>query len=162
MRTTESLLSIHSMLRDKMAFFVHRAPCSVGILLSRSFDSPKHILVYVRSASDLRLLPYARTMAENNQATLRIVLSTGVARESLNSHPGEEIIETDKLCSVPTECDLVVRQLHLLAGRPYSCEELLAQLPLHLDTQSQIGPLLITSRQQLASTHKDYDEVSSK
>ena len=43
MRTTESLLSIHSMLRDKMAFFVHRAPCSVGILLSRSFDSPKHI-----------------------------------------------------------------------------------------------------------------------
>ena len=30
MRTTESLLSIHSMLRDKMAFFVHRAPCSVG------------------------------------------------------------------------------------------------------------------------------------
>ena len=64
MRTTESLLSIHSMLRDKMAFFVHRAPCSVGILLSRSFDSPKHILVYVRSASDLRLLPYARTMAE--------------------------------------------------------------------------------------------------
>ena len=79
------------MLRDKMAFFVHRAPCSVGILLSRSFDSSKHILVYVRSASDLRLLPYARTMAENNQATLRIVLSTGVAREGLNSHPGEEI-----------------------------------------------------------------------
>jgi sodium/hydrogen antiporter len=129
MRTTESLLSIHSMLRDKMAFFVHRAPCSVGILLSRSFDSPKHILVYVRSASDLRLLPYARTMAENNQATLRIVLSTGVVRESLNSHPGEEIIATDKLCSVPTECDLVVVSYTYWQESFDSCEELLAQLP---------------------------------
>ena len=129
MRTTESLLSIHSMLRDKMAFFVHRAPCSVGILLSRSFDSPKHILVYVRSASDLRLLPYARTMAENNQATLRIVLSTGVARESLNSHPGEEIIAADKLCSVPTECDLVVVSYTYWQESFDACEELLAQLP---------------------------------
>ena len=83
MRTTESLLSIHSMLRDKMAFFVHRAPCSVGILLSRSSDSPKHILVYVHSASDLRLLPYARTMAENNQAHLRIALSSGMLAKAL-------------------------------------------------------------------------------
>ena len=129
MRTTESLLSIHSMLRDKMAFFVHRAPCSVGILLSRSFDSPKHILVYVRSASDLRLLPYARTMAENNQATLRIVLSTGVAREGLNSHPGEEIIATDKLCSVPAECDLVVVSYTYWQESFDTSEELLAQLP---------------------------------
>lgn len=129
MRTTESLLSIHSMMRDKMAFFVHRAPCSVGILLSRSSDSPKNILVYVHSASDLRLLPYARTMAENNHALLRIALSSGVARESLTSHPGEEIIPCDKPNSLSIECDFVVVSYTYWQEAFDTSEEQLAQLP---------------------------------
>lgn len=129
MRTTESLLSIHSMLRDKMAFFVHRAPCSVGILLSRSSDSPKHILVYVHSASDLRLLPYARTMAENNQAHLRIALSSGIARESLTPHPGEELVLCDKPTSLSCECDFVVVSYSYWQEAFDTCEEHLAQLP---------------------------------
>ena len=129
MRTTESLLSIHSMLRDKMAFFVHRAPCSVGILLSRSTDTPKHILLCVHSASDLRLLPYARTMAENNRAHLRIALSSSIARDSFASHPGEELLLLDKLGSLTTECDFVVVSYTYWQETFDTSEELLTQLP---------------------------------
>ena len=129
MRTTESLLSIHSMLRDKMAFFVHRAPCSVGILLSRSTDTPKHILLCVHSASDLRLLPYARTMAENNRAHLRIALSSSIARDSFTSHPGEELLLLDKLGSLTAECDFVVVSYTYWQETFDTSEELLTQLP---------------------------------
>ena len=129
MRTTESLLSIHSMLRDKMAFFVHRAPCSVGILLSRSTDTPKHILLCVHSASDLRLLPYARTMAENNRAHLRIALSSSIARDSFTSHSGEELLLLDKLGSLTAECDFVVVSYTYWQETFDTCEELLTQLP---------------------------------
>ena len=129
MRTTESLLSIHSMLRDKMAFFVHRAPCSVGILLSRSTDPPKHILLCVHSASDLRLLPYARTMAENNRAHLRIALSSSIARDSFTSHPGEELLLLDKLGSLTAECDFVVVSYTYWQETFDTSEELLTQLP---------------------------------
>ena len=129
MRTTESLLSIHSMLRDKMAFFVHRAPCSVGILLSRSTDPPKHILLCVHSASDLRLLPYARTMAENNRAHLRIALSSSIARDSFTSHPGEELLLLDKLGSLTAESDFVVVSYTYWQETFDTCEELLTQLP---------------------------------
>ena len=129
MRTTESLLSIHSMLRDKMAFFVHRAPCSVGILLSRSTETPKHILLCVHSASDLRLLPYARTMAENNRAHLRIALSSSIARDSFTSHPGEELLLLDKLGSLTAECDFVVVSYTYWQETFDTCEELLTQLP---------------------------------
>ena len=129
MRTTESLLSIHSMLRDKMAFFVHRAPCSVGILLSRSTETPKHILLCVHSASDLRLLPYARTMAENNRAHLRIALSSSIARDSFTSHPGEELLLLDKLGSLTAECDFVVVSYTYWQETFDTSEELLTQLP---------------------------------
>lgn len=129
MRTTESLLSIHSMLRDKMAFFVHRAPCSVGILLSRSTALPKYILLCVHSASDLRLLPYARTMAENNRAHLRIALSSSIARDSFTSHPGEELLHLDKLGSLTAECDFVVVSYTYWQETFDTCEELLTQLP---------------------------------
>ena len=129
MRTTESLLSIHSMLRDKMAFFVHRAPCSVGILLSRSTDTPKHILLCVHSASDLRLLPYVRTMAENNRAHLRIALSSSIARDSFTSHPGEELLLLDKLGSLTAECDFVVISYTYWQETFDTSEELLTQLP---------------------------------
>ena len=129
MRTTESLLSIHSMLRDKMAFFVHRAPCSVGILLSRSTDTPKHILLCVHSASDLRLLPYARTMAENNRAHLRIALSSSIARDSFTSHPGEELLLLYKLGSLTAECDFVVVSYTYWQETFDTSEELLTQLP---------------------------------
>ena len=129
MRATESLLSIHSMLRDKMAFFVHRAPCSVGILLSRSTDTPKHILLCVHSASDLRLLPYARTMAENNRAHLRIALSSSIARDSFTSHPGEELLLLDKLGSLTAECDFVVVSYTYWQETFDTSEELLTQLP---------------------------------
>ena len=91
-RTTEALLSIHSMLRDKMEFFIEKAPCSVGIFLSRSFDSPKRILLYLTTREDIRMLPYARTMAENNQGTLHIIISKALQGEKLPLHLGEEII----------------------------------------------------------------------
>ena len=93
-RTTEALLSIHSMLRDKMEFFIEKAPCSVGIFLSRSFDSPKRILLYLTTREDIRMLPYARTMAENNQGTLHIIISKALQGEKLPLHTGEEIIAT--------------------------------------------------------------------
>ena len=127
-RTTESLLTIHSMLRDKMAYFVHRAPCSVGVLLSRSFHSPKNILLYIANPGDLRLLPYARTMAENNKATLRIIASRDLPPQSLSLHPGEELLP-DKLLSLPEGCDLVVVSYTHWQEAFDTCEDLLSRLP---------------------------------
>lgn len=127
-RTTESLLTIHSMLRDKMAYFVHRAPCSVGVLLSRSFHSPKNILLYIANPGDLRLLPYARTMAENNKATLRIIASRDLPPQSLSLHPGEELLP-DKLRSLPEGCDLVVVSYTHWQEAFDTCEDLLSRLP---------------------------------
>lgn len=72
---TESLLSINTLLRDKMAYFTQHAPCSVGILLNRGYTPPQHILLKLSSENDLRLLCYARTLAENNGARLDIILA---------------------------------------------------------------------------------------
>ena len=40
------------------------------------------------------MLPYARTMAENNQGTLHIIISKALQGEKLPLHTGEEIIAT--------------------------------------------------------------------
>lgn len=127
-RTTESLLSIHSMLRDKMTYFVKQAPCSVGILLSRAFDSPKQILLYVMTQEELRLLPYARTMAENNQAHLRILAPASITNESLRLHSEEERI-SDLSSSLPERDDLVIVSYNHWLETFDKHEELIAQLP---------------------------------
>ena len=127
-RTTESLLSIHSMLRDKMTYFVKQAPCSVGILLSRAFDSPKQILLYVMTQEELRLLPYARTMAENNQAHLRILAPASITNESLRLHSEEERI-SDLSSSLPEGDDLVIVSYNHWLETFDKHEELIAQLP---------------------------------
>lgn len=127
-RTTETLLSIHHMLRDKMNFFIHRAPCSVGILLSRDFYSPKHILLYISSAEDARLLPYARTMVENNAGTLQLILSSSVDASSLGLHDGEEVLSSP-INSVPSGSELVILSYQLWQESFDNNDALLEQLP---------------------------------
>ena len=116
------------MLRDKMTYFVKQAPCSVGILLSRAFDSPKQILLYVMTQEELRLLPYARTMAENNQAHLRILAPASITNESLRLHSEEERI-SDLSSSLPEGDDLVIVSYNHWLETFDKHEELIAQLP---------------------------------
>lgn len=110
---TEALLSIRMLLRDKMDYFVKHAPCSVAILLGKDYNEPKRILVRLFSEADLKLLSYARRLAENNGATLTVQLATGTAltEEQCPLHTGEVLTregaggEHTDLCQV---CDLFV------------------------------------------------------
>lgn len=127
-KTTESLLAIHNMLRDKMAFFVEEAPCSVGVLLSRSFEAPKQILLYITNQEELRLLPYARTMVENNQAQLRIIAPAAISDEALRLHPSEERLVYDGSCLTSGSDLLIVSYQHWQESFDERAERI-AQLP---------------------------------
>lgn len=126
--TTEALLSIHSMLRDKMEYFIDKAPCSVGILVSRAFDTPKHIVLYLAEQADLRMLPYARTMVENNGAKLQIVAAPAL-HAALKLHEGEELVAQAQLCIVPEGCDLAILGCELWHESFVSNQALLSALP---------------------------------
>ncbi|MDO4707288.1 MAG: cation:proton antiporter [Porphyromonadaceae bacterium] len=76
--TTERLLAIGHLVRDKMNYFVHHAPCSVGIFLERDFDRPQRILLDLRDESDLRLVSYARTLMENSSGAKLYIHASGV------------------------------------------------------------------------------------
>lgn len=93
MATTESLLSIHNMLRDKMDYFVSNAPCSVAIWLSKECRPTGKILLCLSSDEDLTLLPYARTMAENREAELQIMLSHSYTPPSDTLKPTEVVAQ---------------------------------------------------------------------
>lgn len=126
---TESLLSIHTLLRDKMAHFVAHAPCSVGILLNRQYTCPRHILLRIGASEDLRLLSYARTLAENNQAKLDVCFASELEAPSGSYRllPGETLVSHEQLTTAPLArtYQLIVlsyeewqRSLEHLATRP--------------------------------------------
>lgn len=71
--TTESLLSIRNLVRDKMNYFVTHAPCSVGILVGRTYSVHRNIILLVAEQADFGLLSYARAIAENSGALLTLV-----------------------------------------------------------------------------------------
>lgn len=85
--TTESLLAIHTLVRDKMKYFVKHAPCSVGILLNREYQEPKTILLRLRTEDDLKLLGYARVLTDNNGARLDLLLAQGSTLTSEQCQP---------------------------------------------------------------------------
>lgn len=108
MATTESLLSIHGMLRDKMNYFVSNAPCSVGIWLSKAQRPTKRILLEVRQADDLSLLPYARTIAENRGAKLELALAQDLRLPEQTLHEREALMtHTDQPLNEAYECMVV-------------------------------------------------------
>lgn len=92
---TESLLALRMLLRDKMSYFIKHAPCSVAIFLGQDYRPPSRILVRLFTESDLKLLSYARSLAENNGATLSVQIppSSSLSAEQCPLHPGEEIQE---------------------------------------------------------------------
>lgn len=110
---TEALLSVRMLLRDKMDYFVKHAPCSVAILLGKDYNEPKRVLVHLYSEGDLKLMSYARRLAENNGATLTVQLAVGTSltEEQCPLHTGETLTregsrsEHSDLCQV---CDLLV------------------------------------------------------
>ena len=126
--TTEALLSIHSMLRDKMQFFIDRAPCSVGILVSRCFETPREIVLYLARQEDLRMLPYARTMAQNNGTQLQLVVSEQLQHEGLTLHEGERIV-SQQLQTLPEGCELAIISGELWQDTFERNKALLASLP---------------------------------
>ena len=126
--TTEALLSIHGMLRDKMQFFIDRAPCSVGILVSRSFETPREIVLYLARQEDLRMLPYARTMAQNNGTQLQLVVSEQLQHEGLTLHEGERIV-SQQLQTLPEGCELAIISGELWQDTFERNKALLASLP---------------------------------
>ena len=126
--TTEALLSIHSMLRDKMQFFIDRAPCAVGILVSRCFETPREIVLYLAQQEDLRMLPYARTMAQNNGTQLQLVVSEQLQRTGLMLHEGERIV-SQQLQTLPEGCELAIISGELWQDTFEHNKALLASLP---------------------------------
>ncbi len=77
--TGETLLAMRNILRDKMDFFVRNATCSVGIFVDRDYKHPTNVLMLTDSTSDKKLLPYARTFAQNAGAALSILPSNAGA-----------------------------------------------------------------------------------
>lgn len=77
--TTERLLAIGNLVRDKMKHFVEYSPCSVGIFLEREFDNIRHILLELGTSEDLRLLSYARTLLENSPGATLHIRANGIA-----------------------------------------------------------------------------------
>ncbi|MDY6121470.1 MAG: cation:proton antiporter [Porphyromonas sp.] len=98
----ESLLAAAPMLRDKMSYFVSHACCSVGVLIDRDFDKPRKILLLIGSEADARLLPYARTMADNNEGLLAILPSSKQIDLSGKLHGMEVLLPAEQLPSAET------------------------------------------------------------
>lgn len=94
--TTESLLAIRDLVRDKMKYFIDHAPCSVGVLLGREYDTPKRLLVLLGSDEDQRLIAYARAIKQNNDGTLEIC-RTNPACPTGELQEGEDLVDLDSL-----------------------------------------------------------------
>lgn len=71
--TGEALFAMSNMLRDKMDFFVKNSPCSVAVFVDRDFGQPQNVLMLVSARADMNILPYARTMAQNCNASLSLL-----------------------------------------------------------------------------------------
>ena len=127
-RTTEALLSIHGMLRDKMTFFIKKAPCSVGILLSRAFDTPKNIILFLACEDDIRMIPYARTITGNNRGELQIIAAPGLDTKKAILHKGEKIL-SGSFTELPEGCDLVILSYELWSDTFDHNKDLLLTLP---------------------------------
>ena len=127
-RTTEALLSIHGMLRDKMTVLIEKAPCSVGVLLSRAFDTPKTIVLFLSSEDDIRMIPYARTITTNNRGTLQIIATPGLDTKKAILHKGEQII-SGSVTEPPVGCDLVILGYELWSDTYDHNKDLLVTLP---------------------------------
>ena len=127
-RTTEALLSIHGMLRDKMTFFIKKAPCSVGILLSRAFDTPKNIILFLACEDDIRMIPYARTITGNNRGELQIIAAPGLDTKKAILHKGEKIL-SGSFTGLPEGCDLVILGYELWSDTFDHNKDLLLTLP---------------------------------
>ena len=127
-RTTEALLSIHGMLRDKMTFFIKKAPCSVGILLSRAFDTPKNNILFLACEDDIRMIPYARTIAGNNRGTLQMIAASGLDTKKAILHKGEKIL-SGSFTELPEGCDLVILSYELWSDTFDHNKDLLLTLP---------------------------------
>lgn len=127
-RTTEALLSIHGMLRDKMTVLIEKAPCSVGVLLSRAFDTPKTIVLFLCSEDDIRMIPYARTITTNNRGTLQIIATPGLDTKKAILHKGEQII-SGSVTELPVGCDLVILGYELWSDTYDHNKDLLVTLP---------------------------------
>lgn len=111
---TEQFLSIGTLVRDKMKYFIKYAPSSVGILLNRGYTTPERILLVISNAEDLRMLSYARTLSENNAAHLDILATTTYA-DRLRTQgllPTEQLLEGD---TVAERCVGATYQLVVLS-----------------------------------------------
>lgn len=96
--TGEALFAMHSMLKDKMDFFVKHASCTVAVFVDRNYHTPNRILVLTDSLTDISLLPYARTIAENTGATLTIQPSHEGARiKETQLRTGETLLDDQPL-----------------------------------------------------------------
>ncbi|WP_152566729.1 cation:proton antiporter domain-containing protein [Porphyromonas crevioricanis] len=106
----ESLLAAAPMLRDKMSYFFSHVSCSVGVLIDRGFSQPKNILLQIGEESDIKLLPYARTMAENNGAKLSILPTSPQIDLQGKLHGTESLLSAELLptTSILQDYDFII------------------------------------------------------
>lgn len=103
--TTERLLAIGHLVRDKMSHFVEHAPCSVGIFLERDFAEVHRILLLLHSEENLRLIPYARTVQENSPESMLYVSASGVDTTDITLPTSDtvRILQTDEVPQTPLD-----------------------------------------------------------
>lgn len=78
LNTGENILSVGGMIHDKTDYFFKYSPCSVGVFLSREdVVNPKQILFIVDQTSDLKILPYVKTLGTTNSSKIIITAMKG-------------------------------------------------------------------------------------
>lgn len=86
--TGESILSVNGMLHDKTFYFLDKSPCSVGVFINRGMQNINNISVIIESNEDIKILPYARTMATNSSANINVITtdSLNISKTDMNKH----------------------------------------------------------------------------
>ena len=74
------------------------------------------------------MLPYARTMAQNNGTQLQLVVSEQLQHEGLTLHEGERIV-SQQLQTLPEGCELAIISGELWQDSFERNKALLASLP---------------------------------
>lgn len=107
---TEQMLSIHTLLRDKMDYFVRTAPCSVGVLLNRGYQTPSHIYLRLTEQDDIKLLSYARALTANSKAKLSLFITqqSTLVPEEIPLHEGESLAYEQAMGEVLEGADLMM------------------------------------------------------
>lgn len=132
--TTERLLSIGHLVRDKMSYFIEHAPCSVGIFLEREFDCARRILLDIRGEDDLRLLPYAHTLVDNTPGAMLYIAYSDIDESLLRPRSSGEAVTLLAQGVHPEPVDRSCYDLLLLSYRSWvqhydGKTECLASLP---------------------------------